>query len=75
MHTFKTGEPQCMLPATLKRNLHGHSATINPYITTVKTGGMVMLRIDKIGSDPGFFVNEKEPRAYINQPQVADKCL
>lgn len=50
LHTFNTGEPQSMLPATLKRSVHGQAATINLYITTVKTGGMVILRIDKTGS-------------------------
>jgi PAS domain-containing protein len=48
-HTFQTGETLSGVPATLSRNDPDHSSDIALTITTVKAGGLVMLRIDRIG--------------------------
>lgn len=50
MKTHETGQPQCMIPATLSRGIPGEVSTIVLYITTVKAGNAVLLRVDKKGS-------------------------
>jgi hypothetical protein len=47
--TFETGRPQSGVPATLHRNDPDHPSAIALRITTVKAGGSVFLRVDRIG--------------------------
>ena len=46
--TFETGEPQISVPATLRRRDPDHPSAVVLFITTVKSGDMVMLRVDRI---------------------------
>lgn len=47
--TYETGEPQRMVPATLRRGFEGHVSTIALSITTMMVGDFVMLRVEKFG--------------------------
>jgi hypothetical protein len=51
--TFKTGEPQSKVPATLNRGNPDHISAIALSITTVKVGDLVVLRVDTMGSPDG----------------------
>jgi PAS domain-containing protein len=60
--TYETGEPQSMIPATLNRGLPGHVSQIALYITTMKAGDVVMLRVEKTGlplrDQPPYIIRE-----------------
>jgi len=47
--TFETGKPERMVPATLNRGRRGQVMQIALAITTVKTGAVVLLRLDAMG--------------------------
>ena len=49
--TFETGEPQCMIPATLRRKDPDHAKAVSLYITTVKSGAAVLLKIEHRDTD------------------------
>lgn len=46
--TFETGEPQLSVRATLRREDTDHSSGVVLFITTVRSGDVVMLRVDRI---------------------------
>ncbi len=46
--TFETGEPQVSVPATLRRGDTDHPSAVVFFITTVRPGEVVMLRVDRI---------------------------
>jgi PAS domain-containing protein len=46
--TFETGEPQMSVPATLRRTDPDHPSAVVLFITTVRSGDVVMLRVDRI---------------------------
>lgn len=46
--TFETGEPQVSVPATLRRGDPDHPSAVVLFITTVRSGEVVMLRVDRI---------------------------
>lgn len=48
-HTYETGEPLSMVPATLSRSDPDNSSAVAMTITTVKAGELVILRVDRIG--------------------------
>jgi hypothetical protein len=52
MDTYRTGIPQSMVPATLKRNRSDRSERVDLFVTTVKTGEMVVLRIEELSAAP-----------------------
>ena len=47
--TFETGEPLSQVPATLSRSGRNDPPAAELSITTVKAGGLVVLRVDRIG--------------------------
>ena len=47
-HTYETGEPQVMVPATLKRGDSDDVSAIALTITTVKRGGLVLLMVHPV---------------------------
>jgi len=44
--TIETGEPQSKIPATLRRNHSANPKAISLFITTVKSGDAVLLKLD-----------------------------
>ena len=46
--TFETGEPQVRVPATLRHGDPDHPSAVALVITTVRSGDVVMLRVDRI---------------------------
>lgn len=46
--TYRTGEPQVLIPATLKKGDPDDPTAIALTITTVKRGDLVLLRVDKV---------------------------
>jgi len=46
--TFETGEPQINVPAILRRGDPEHLSAVVLWITTVRSGSMVLLRVDRI---------------------------
>jgi PAS domain-containing protein len=48
IRTFETGEPHVGVPATLRRGDADHPSAVVLFITTVKSGDVVMLRVDRI---------------------------
>ena len=46
--TFETGEPRVSVPATLRRGDADHPSAVVLHITTVRSGDVVMLRVDRI---------------------------
>ncbi len=46
--TFETGEPQVSVPATLRRGDPDHPSAVVLFITTARSGDVVMLRVDRI---------------------------
>ena len=46
--TYETGEPQAGVPAMLRRGGSGHPPDIALTITTVRSGDMVLLRVDAV---------------------------
>jgi hypothetical protein len=49
--TLETGEPQSMIPATLRRKDPDHPEAVSLYITTVKSGDAVLLKIEHRDND------------------------
>lgn len=54
METYRTGKPQSMVPATLKRTFSGKNDRLDLLITTIRIGEVVLLRIEEIRASPGF---------------------
>jgi hypothetical protein len=52
MRTFETGEPQTSVPAVLRRGGKGPPRDIALTITTVRSGDVVMLRVDSEEGPP-----------------------
>jgi len=52
MRTYETGEPQAGVPAMLRRGGAGHPPDIALTITTVRSGDVVMLRVDTSDETP-----------------------
>jgi PAS domain-containing protein len=48
--TYRTGEPQLLVPATLKKGDPDDPTAVVLTITTVKSGDLVLLRINKVDS-------------------------